>query len=166
WGVGTKLATGYDEPALDGVYKLNAVREQDGRWAGRVKISDEPAKSSLPGLLQVRRFRDQRGFFADAICDELSGAGHGCTIVDPEQPERRLQVPEGMSEEDLLTATFLRGKRVLGPVSLDRVRARVQDQLASLPSAVRRLGNPAPYQAGVELSLYQRTQHMLRRNHP
>jgi nicotinate phosphoribosyltransferase len=164
--VGTKLATGYDEPALDGVYKLNAFREQDGRWAGRVKISDEPGKSSLPGLLQVRRFRDQRRFFADAIYDELSGAGHGCTIVDPEQPERRLQVPEGMSEEDLLTATFLRGKRVLGPVSLDRVRARVQDQLASLPSAVRRLGNPARYLAGVELSLYQRTQHMLRRNHP
>src|SRR5207302_556028 len=40
WGVGTRLATAYDQPALGGVYKLTAVREEDGAWHHRIKRSE------------------------------------------------------------------------------------------------------------------------------
>jgi len=39
WGVGTKLATGYDQPALGGVYKLSALRQKDGSWEPKLKLS-------------------------------------------------------------------------------------------------------------------------------
>jgi nicotinate phosphoribosyltransferase len=38
WGVGTKLVTAFDQPALGGVYKLGAIRPKDRRWQGRVKL--------------------------------------------------------------------------------------------------------------------------------
>ena len=60
WGVGTRLVTGYDEPALGGVYKLSAVRRPGGPWQDRVKLSEQAIKISTPGVLQVRRFRDRR----------------------------------------------------------------------------------------------------------
>ncbi len=57
WGVGTRLVTGWDEPALGGVYKLSAVRDGPGSpWSYRVKLSEQAAKITIPGVLQVRRF--------------------------------------------------------------------------------------------------------------
>ncbi|MEZ5393196.1 MAG: nicotinate phosphoribosyltransferase [Bryobacterales bacterium] len=56
WGVGTKLVTAYDEPALGGVYKLGAIRD-NGEWSDRLKLSDDVDKISNPGVQQVRRFR-------------------------------------------------------------------------------------------------------------
>ena len=61
WGVGTKLATAYDQPALGGVYKLSALRDGDGRWQYKLKLSEQAAKISNPGVLQVRRFRSPAG---------------------------------------------------------------------------------------------------------
>src|SRR5437867_3554708 len=57
WGVGTKLVMAYDPPALGGVYKLGAVRGDDGRWVYEVELSKQSAKISTPGIQQVRRFR-------------------------------------------------------------------------------------------------------------
>ena len=56
WGVGTKLATAYDQPSLGGVYKLSATRENgELAWIDHVKISESSAKLTTPGVLNVRR---------------------------------------------------------------------------------------------------------------
>src|SRR5262249_15832235 len=55
WGVGTRLVTGYDQPALGGVYKLGALQDDAGRWQAKIKLSEEPVKTTIPGVLQVRR---------------------------------------------------------------------------------------------------------------
>jgi Nicotinic acid phosphoribosyltransferase len=61
WGVGAKLSTGQPDAALDGIYKLGAIRRPGGEWQYRIKLSEESAKASVPGSLQVRRFHQPDG---------------------------------------------------------------------------------------------------------
>lgn len=49
WGVGTKLITAFDQPALGAVYKLVAI-EEDGKLIDTIKISGNPEKVTTPGL--------------------------------------------------------------------------------------------------------------------
>src|SRR5438876_3246769 len=83
WGVGTRLITAYDQPALGGVYKLTALRPKGGAWQHKIKLSEQVVKISTPGVLQVRRFEA-----GDMIWDELTGALTR-TIVDPVDMTRR-----------------------------------------------------------------------------
>jgi nicotinate phosphoribosyltransferase len=55
WGVGTKLVTAFDQPALGGVFKLGAVRDPGGQWEYKIKLSEQAVKVSNPGVLQVHR---------------------------------------------------------------------------------------------------------------
>ncbi|MGJ8723742.1 MAG: nicotinate phosphoribosyltransferase [Roseibacillus sp.] len=52
WGVGTKLVTAYEQPALGGVYKLGAIREKKD-WRYTVKLSNDAIKVSNPGCLNA-----------------------------------------------------------------------------------------------------------------
>ncbi len=58
WGVGTKLITAYDQPALGAVYKLVSI-EEDGKMADTIKISSNPEKVTTPGLKKVYRIINQ-----------------------------------------------------------------------------------------------------------
>ena len=70
WGVGTRLVTAYDEPALGGVYKLSAIRSNGSAWQYKVKLSEQAVKISNPGVLQVRRFYHDGQATGDMIFDE------------------------------------------------------------------------------------------------
>src|SRR5262249_19108809 len=67
WGVGTKLVTCFDQPALGGVYKLGAHRDDRGAWRDAIKLSEQPIKISNPGILQVRRLRRDGELAGDII---------------------------------------------------------------------------------------------------
>src|SRR5690606_14487100 len=56
WGVGTKWVTAYDQPALGAVYKLSAMKDEDGNWEPKIKVSQQSIKINVPGLHNVRRF--------------------------------------------------------------------------------------------------------------
>ena len=55
WGVGTKLITGYDQPALGAVYKLVAVEDESGEYQDRIKLSNNAEKVTTPGKKNVYR---------------------------------------------------------------------------------------------------------------
>jgi len=154
WGVGTRLATGHGEGALSGVYKLTAVTGEDGTRRPKVKISDQLDKATVPGVLQVRRFRDGGDFIADAIYDEDLGIADGCTIVDPTDLTRRKRVPPGTPHEDLLVPVFRRGELVYTPPSAAEARDRCRRQLEHLHPGIKRLLNPHRYPAGLEMRLH------------
>lgn len=69
WGVGTNLVTAYDQPALDGVYKLSALRNPQGQWEYKLKLSETAVKISNPGRHQVRRFFCNNQYVMDVIYD-------------------------------------------------------------------------------------------------
>jgi len=155
WGVGTRLATAYDEPALGGVYKLTAVRDDDGPWDYRVKVSEQAAKSTTPGVLQVRRFRDDEYFVADAIYDEQQGIREGLSLVDPLDPTRRKRVAAGTPHEDLLVPVVRQGQTVYQSPTLEETRRRAQAQLQCLHPSIKRFSNPHQYPVGLEPRLHR-----------
>jgi nicotinate phosphoribosyltransferase len=154
WGVGTRLVTGGDQSALGGVYKLGAVREPGGAWQNRVKLSEQTSKTSNPGVQQVRRYSGPAGFLADVIYDESQGLPAVPVIVDPLDPTRRKRLPPGAPGEDLLVPVMRGGEPVYAPPPLEQARERVQQQLASLHSGVKRFVNPHQYPAGLSLELH------------
>jgi nicotinate phosphoribosyltransferase len=153
WGVGTRLATAHDDPALTGVYKLAALRGEDGAWDHRIKLSDDPAKASTPGILQVRRYANDGRFAADVLYDEDAGLAsvpdHGASA--------------STSEEDLLVPIYRAGVRVWQAPSTHQVRERARTQLDALPEAVRSLSDPAEYPVLIDASL-ERLRNDLRRS--
>ena len=71
WGVGTRLATAYDQPALGGVYKLGAVKApNETDWNYKIKLSEQAIKVSNPGILQVNRYFKNNLPIADVIFNE------------------------------------------------------------------------------------------------
>jgi nicotinate phosphoribosyltransferase len=152
WGVGTKLVTAFDQPALGAVYKLSAVRSPGGPWRHRVKLSEQTAKVSTPGVQQVRRFRDPATglFVADVIHDEELGIPSPATFIDPRDPMRRRTLPATLEAEDLLVPVLRGGRRAYEPPSSAKARARTASQLAALSPSSRRLQNPHEYPVGLE----------------
>jgi len=155
WGVGTKLATAYDQPALGGVYKLSAVREENGDWEPRVKLSEQAIKVSNPGIQQVRRYRTDQEFVADAIYDERLGFEEVAQIVDPMDPTRQRLLPADSPYEDLLIPIFRSGQQVYEPPTIHDSRARTKQQLAMFHRGVRRFVNPHQYPVGLEAKLHE-----------
>jgi nicotinate phosphoribosyltransferase len=162
WGVGTKLVTAFDEPALGGVYKLTAVRgDPSAPWTYRIKLSEQLRKASIPGVLQVRRFRRGAGFVADAIYDEQMGLGGSVEIVDPSDGTRRKKIPRDASGSDLLIPVFRSGRRVLPQTPLAEIRERCRRELAGFHPSVRRFVNPHEYPAGVAENLFDLRSRMI-----
>lgn len=159
WGVGTRLVTAYDQPALGGVYKLTAIRRpDDSGWEHKLKLSEQPSKLSIPGLLNVRRFRADGLFVGDMIFDEAEppSASAPRVIVDPANELRRKPIAAGATGEDLLVPVFRGGRRVYDSPALPEIRARTLAQLARLHGGSKRLLNPHEYPAGLELGLHER----------
>jgi len=155
WGVGTKLTTGQPDAALGGIYKLGAVRRPGDRWQYRIKLSDEPAKTSYPGVLQVRRFCQPDGrFIADTIYEIDHGVSEPCEIVDLETGEKT-EIPATTGYSDLLAAVFRKGQLVYQAPQLDEARERARKQLSYAPPEILRLEHPTNYKVGLEQSLHE-----------
>ena len=159
WGVGTKLATAYDQPSLGGVYKLSAVRSDESQpWTNRLKISESAAKLTMPGVLGVRRYYHDDGRIAgDMVYDVNFGVSDCEIIVDPLDSMRQ-KCLKGKRCEDLLMPLARCGKLVLGHddrsalVARDRARAGLE----RLDETQLRMLNPHTYPVGMETDLHAR----------
>ena len=60
WGIGTKLITAYENPALGAVYKMVCLEDENGKLIDRLKISENPAKLTTPGRKKVYRIINKK----------------------------------------------------------------------------------------------------------
>ncbi|MEW6444220.1 MAG: nicotinate phosphoribosyltransferase [bacterium] len=155
WGVGTRLATSYEQPALDGIYKLSAIRSEGGRWEYKIKLSEQTIKITNPGFLQVRRFGPDSEFLADAILDERLKVDGDWVIVDPMDRTRRKKIPQGTAFNDLLVAVFRGGRRIYDLPPLAQIQDRARGQLQCFHEGVKRFIYPHTYPVGLEKSLFE-----------
>ena len=155
WGVGTKLSTGQPDAALGGVYKLGAVRPPGEQWRYRIKLSDEAAKTSCPGLLQVRRFYQSGGrFIADAIYEIDHAISEPSVIVDV-GTERRTEIPARTDYVDLLVPIFRQGELVYRVPQIKESREYARKQLSCAPPEILKFEKPRRYDVGLENSLHE-----------
>lgn len=159
FGVGTKLASAYDQPTLGGVYKLAAVRVgEDAPWTARLKISESAAKLTTPGVLDVRRYYQSDGRIAgDMVFDVNETPDAREVIVDPMDDLRQKNL-SGLRFETLLRPLARVGKVVLAPEerSAMAARARACVGLETLDETQLRMLNPHTYPVGLELGLNER----------
>lgn len=164
WGVGTKLATAYDQPTLGGVYKLAAVRaEGEQEWSSRLKISESAAKLTTPGVLDVRRYYHEGGTIAgDMVFDVNYPVDERETIVDPMDDLRQKRLA-GMRFETLLHPLARGGASVLDGEHTRAMAARERAQagLAQLDETQLRMLNPHTYPVGLEYGLSERRRELV-----
>ncbi|GGK68374.1 nicotinate phosphoribosyltransferase [Rufibacter glacialis] len=156
WGIGTKLVTAYDQPALGGVYKLAALRQPNGEWEYKVKLSEQLAKISTPGILQVRRFSKEGALVGDMIYSEPLGISPAVTMVHPNDPTQRKNFTQECVHEDLLVPVFKAGEQVYTSPDLRAIQQRTKEQLQLLHGTYRRFLNPHLYKVGLEEQLHEK----------
>jgi nicotinate phosphoribosyltransferase len=146
FGVGTRLITGYDQPALGCVYKLVAI-EDHGRWIPRLKRSENPGKVTTPGVKRVWRYADART--ARPILDLVGYADEAA----PEPPFEafhpvhtwKRRTVTGAVAQDLLQPILRGGERVAELPPVAAIAARAREGLELLGEEHTRLLNPAEY---------------------
>jgi nicotinate phosphoribosyltransferase len=167
WGVGTKMITAYDQPAFGGVYKMGAV-EKDGGWVSKIKISEQIAKTTNPGILDFcRSYNDDGSFSADMIYDYedadvlvLRLGEHSLVMVDPGDSTKRKAIRRPL-RISMLVNKIKDGKRCDDAEPLDVIRKRCQLQLAKLHAGIKRLDNPHTYPVGLEYRLFEKKADMI-----
>ncbi|HVE44520.1 MAG TPA: nicotinate phosphoribosyltransferase [Gammaproteobacteria bacterium] len=124
WGVGTSLVTAYNQPALDGVYKLGALKDEKGNWQYKLKLSERTEKTSTPGRHQVRRFFCNDQYVIDVVYDLDIGISDTPEIVLQDETLAAPRLDDYDAFVDLLQPIFRKGKRVAETISIHDIREK------------------------------------------
>ena len=154
WGVGTKLVTGGSDSSFPGVYKLAAV-ERGGTLEPTMKFSDNPEKSTNPGIKQAWRLYDDRGFaLADlqALEDENLPARAELTLYHPSADYRRLRLKP--AEIKSLLSKVMGGGKAESPLpALADIRSGLRGRFEHFDPTYLRLLNPHVYKVSITAAL-------------
>ena len=156
WGVGTKLITSEDSPSLGGVYKLSA-EYVDGRVVPKIKISENPAKITNPGVKKLYRIYDKSNGMAVAdliaLEQEHYDESQPLTIYDPVNTWKSMTLTN-YTMKDLHVPLFKNGKRVYDSPALMDIRQHCEEDLATFWDQYKRLLNPHRYKVDLSDSLW------------
>lgn len=147
WGVGTRLATAYDQPALGGVYKLAAIKNASGEWEHKVKLSEQAIKISNPGALQVYRYFQNGHPIGDQIINRLQ-ATNSSEIIDFKSA-KVVKFAE-CEAEAMLKPIFRKGELVYQVPTIQQIRSFSLEQQAQFSKI-----NLANYPVGLERATHQ-----------
>ncbi len=163
WGVGTKLVTAYDQPALGGVYKLSAIEIADNQWDDRIKLSEQTIKINIPGFLQVKRFFKNGIAKFDMIYDIRDKIyDKNISLIDPTDLLKRKRINLDEYESiDILTPIIKKGKFIGKKETIFDAQNRVKEEMKQLDKTHLRLTNPHIYHVGLEEKLYTRRMNLI-----
>jgi nicotinate phosphoribosyltransferase len=164
WGVGTRLVTSYSCPALGGVYKLSAVFE-DGVMRPKLKVSDDPDKTTNPGVKKIIRFYDERNIMrGDLIIfeEESLPSGKSIKAFHPILPHVSKTYPEQFHREEILVPIFKAGKLVYSLPKLPGIQRKTLENLTNLRAEHKRLQNPHLYHVSLGENLFAKKQELLK----
>jgi len=156
WGVGTQMVTGGNEAAFAGVYKLAASNDVSGRLTARIKFSDNPEKTTNPGVKQVWRIHDKEGLcvsdvltLEDPAEPDLIEKGKTYWFWHPSADYRRFSHTLVGDAQPLLSEKVRGGETVAESPSLPDIQERVRRELASFDQSYKRFLNPHIYKVSI-----------------
>ena len=164
FGVGENLITSKSEPVFGGVYKLVAVRDEQGGYAPRIKLSESVHKITTPGFKKAYRFfcKESGKAIADYIThhDEVIDESQPITLFDPNAIWKRKEV-SNFAAHGLLQPIFLGGRCVYTPPPLEQVRGHCHNQTQLLWDEVTRFERPHRYYVDLSQRLWDTKQKIL-----
>ena len=164
WGVGTRMVTSYSCPALGGVYKLSAILE-DGEMRPKLKVSDDPEKTTNPGVKKVIRFFDEKNFMRGDVLffeDEVFPENRPVQAFHPMLAHVHKAYPPRYKREEILVPIFQGGKQVYSLPPLADIQARTLQNLHYLRPEHKRLQNPHIYHVSLGEKLFQQKQELIK----
>lgn len=164
WGIGTKLITSADMPALGGVYKLSAVFDEEGNEIPKIKISETTAKITNPGFKGIYRIFDKATGKAEAdlihLRNEEIDFSKPLTIFHPLETWKKTTFTDYTVKE--LTVQIIKdGKLVYDMPSLKEICEHAKQSLSGFWDEYRRLDQPHLYKVDLSDKLYELKKTML-----
>jgi nicotinate phosphoribosyltransferase len=166
YGVGTRLITSQGQAALDGVYKLVAVKENDA-WVPAIKMSENPDKIPNPGHKNVWRVYDRRGKAnADILALDDENPREMAEIIlrhpSDHTTSRILHQDEIDDIESLLETVWEDNRRVVNTPTLGEIRGNRLKDIARLDPGVCRIMNPHIYHVSLTQKLWALKQELIK----
>ncbi|AMV69189.1 nicotinate phosphoribosyltransferase [Pediococcus damnosus] len=157
WGVGTKLITAYDQPALGAVYKMVSIEGEDGKMVDTIKLSNNVEKVSTPGKKQVWRISKNGDGKSEGdyvtLWDEKPQEQDSIYMFHPNYTYINKTVSD-FTARPLLHEIFRDGKLVYQLPELKDIKAYSRDMLDSLWDEYKRDLNPQDYPVDLSQKCY------------
>jgi nicotinate phosphoribosyltransferase len=153
FGVGTSLATGSPDAALDGVYKLSYCN-----GLPKLKLSEVDHKITWPGHKKVIRFENDRG---EMIADGVFLKDEEIDILQIGSTNSSSFLSSGTTKQELLKLSWDKGKSLLENKNLPEIREFSLHQISKLPKKYKRLKKSTAYPVGFSNKLISLRQQLV-----
>jgi len=166
WGVGTNLITSKDCPAFGGVYKLAAIRDENGEFIPKIKLSENTEKITNPGNKTVHRLYEKETGMIKADLISLVGEEFSeekdLMIFDPIETWKKTKLKAGTyTIRELLVPVFLEGKCVYESPKVMDIQAYCFKELDTLWDETKRLVNPHKVYVDLSAELFKMKSELL-----
>ena len=145
------------------MYKLSA-EEANGKFEPRIKISENPAKITNPGVKRLYRFYDRLSgkALADLIAleDEDYSSGEPLEIFDPENTWKKMTLCD-YEVRPLLAPIFENGELVYTLPTLSEISEYAKREMETFWDEYKRLHSPHRYKVDLSKPLYELKRGML-----
>ena len=166
WGIGTKLITAYDNPALGAVYKLSCLEDENGNMVDRLKVSENPGKLTIPGIKRVYRIINKENGMAagDYIALEAEDVSKEKSIklFHPTHTYLEKEV-ENFEARDLHVDVFKDGQQVYTIPSVQESAQYFKENKKILWNEYLRLLNPEFYPVDLSTKCWENRNNILRK---
>ena len=166
WGIGTKLITAYDNPALGAVYKLACLEDENGNMVDRLKVSENPAKLTIPGIKRVYRIINKENGMAAgdyiALESEDVSKEKSIKLFHPTHTYLEKEV-ENFEARDLHVDVFKDGRQVYAIPSVQESAEYFKENKKTLWNEYLRLLNPEFYPVDLSTKCWKNRNNILRK---
>ncbi|HIW38991.1 MAG TPA: nicotinate phosphoribosyltransferase, partial [Candidatus Jeotgalicoccus stercoravium] len=157
WGIGTKLITAFDHPALGAVYKLAAIEGDNGEWLNRIKISGNIEKVTTPGKKKLYRIINKDTGMSEGdyitVYNEEIDTSEPLLMFHPVHTMKKKLV-KNFEAVELLHDIFVDGELVYESPSVLEMQKNCEENLNHMWEETKRFLNPQEYPVDLSSKLW------------